>query len=70
MFVKITQMLMKYIFCFLELEETYEPDLKTNKRDMISLQKFLAPYSALLFLLELDPEASGMEMDFSILSCT
>ena len=63
-------MLMKYIFCFLELEETYEPDLKTNKRDMISLQKFLAPYSALLFLLELDPEASGMEMDFSILSCT
>ena len=70
MFVNITQMLMKYIFCFLELEETYEPDLKTNKRDMISLQKFLAPYSALLFLLELDPEASGMEMDFSILSCT
>lgn len=36
---------------------------------MTSLHKFPTPYSAFLFLLELDPDAPEMEMDFSILSC-
>lgn len=59
MFVDIGHILMKYFFF---VSWSYSKNPKTNKRDMTSLHKFPTPYSAFLFLLEL-------EMDFSILSC-